>query len=563
LRASPDSAAPIMRAVYGGARAGTLGRVEPRALLEELARPAAWPEGRAPTRMLETHISWLFFVGERVYKLKKSVDLGFLDYRALDARRHFCEEEVRLNRRLAPRVYLGVAAVCRDAAGRLRVGEPNAGPAGPSENVEEWAVVMHRLPAERMLSALVERGEVDSELLERLARRLAEFHRAAARGPQIDAHGAPEAVARNARDNFATLGGFGSELVSPVLLGHLAARAEAFLEERRDLLERRVCESRVCEGHGDLHAENVCVLPDEIVAYDGIEFSAALRCGDVACDLAFLTMDLDFRGFPAFARDLARRYAAHAGDGELEELLGFYEDYRALVRAKVAGITAAAPGASPELARQKGRELRRYLHLACRRSLGPGLVLCGGLPASGKSTLARHLAGVLDAAHLESDVRRKRLAGLAPDARVRPGVDQGLYAPESRAHTYASLLESAEEWLAEGRRVVVDATFAARADRAAFVALARRRRVPWFLCLVHASEERTRARLAARAADPHAASDADSAVWEKARERFEPPDELSSERVLACESEARALEEEAGALLEAWIGGAHPGEAEA
>lgn len=502
------------------------------------------------SRRIETHVSHLLFVAGRVLKLKKAVNLGFIDATTLARRLHFCEEEVRLNRRLAPDVYDGVAPVLRGADGQLGIGVCGARPA----EAIEWAVVMCELPAARMLSALVARGEVDAELLERLAELLAEFHGRAAGGSEIDVFGEVPAVAANVRGNFEALVGFPDAGISPVLLDRLRRRAEQFLTDRAELLRRRVVEGRIRDGHGDLHAENICVLEDGIVAYDALEFSAALRCADVACDLGFLTMDLDRRGFPAFARDLARRYARRTGDDALLEVLPFYEDYRALVRAKVAAFTGEAEGASADLRAKKRLELREYLHLACRRGLGPALICTCGLPASGKSTVGEHVARSLDAAYHASDVRRKQLAGLAPDARVRPGVDQGLYAPENRARTYASLSESAADDLAAGRRVVIDATFARAADRAPFRALAAERGVPFFLLWVEAGEDETRRRLAARAGDVHAASDADVSVWERARAQFEAPEEVGVRELFHLRSGARPLEEDVGELLERWEG---------
>lgn len=501
-------------------------------------------------RRIETHVSHLYFRGGRVLKLKKPVDLGFIDATTLERRRHFCDEEVRLNRRLAPDVYEGVAPVVRGEDGRLRLGEVGERPS----DALEWAVVMRELPADRMLAELVERGEVDAALLDRLSELLADFHAGAESGPDIDAYGSLEAVAEHVRGNFATLAEHEGTAVSAALLARLRTRAEAFLREHRALLERRVSEGRIRDGHGDLHAENICVLEDRIVAYDALEFSPALRAGDVVCDLAFLTMDLDRRGFPAFARDLGRRYRHRTGDAELHELLPFYEDYRALVRAKVAALAATEDDATEERRTAKRREVRAYVHLACRRDLGPGLLCTTGLPASGKSTLATRAARALDAAYHASDVRRKQLAGLPPDARVRPGVDQGLYTPERRERTYASLRESAAEELAEGRRVVVDATFARAEERASFRELAAERGVPFFVLWVEADEAETRRRLADRAGDPRARSDADLEVWARARERYEPPTELEDAQVLRFESGACDPEQEVEALLERWLG---------
>jgi hypothetical protein len=518
-------------------------------LVEQLRRPAAYPQPPTEVSLRETHISYLFFAGERVYKVKKPVDLGFLDFSTLERRRHFCAEEVRLNRRLAPRTYLGVVPITRADDGSLQV----AG-AGEGE-VVEWAVEMIRLPQERMLDRLLDRGEIDNSHMNQLADRLVRFHAEAATGEGVNEHGSVESVGYNVLENFEQTRRFAGPLseqalVSPALHRFLEERARAFLDDRCPLLERRVAEGRIRDGHGDLWAGNICFTEEGLVIYDCIEFADRLRCGDVACDLAFLAMDLDRRGYRAFARYLAKRYAEQSDDAELVSLLPFYKGYRAMVRAKVAGIRFVETrdeGAPLEEAR---REAMRYFHLAAAYELGPSVVLTCGLPGTGKSWAARAVARPFEAVLASSDVRRKRLAGVPLHAHHREGWQKGLYAPELTDRTYASLLDEADQALLHGRTSVVDGTFSSRTRRAPFVELAQRRGAPLLVLLVSAGEETIRRRMAERSEDPEAVSDADLEVYRAAKETFEPPAELDARQVLDAPSGSESREELTARVLE-------------
>lgn len=504
-------------------------------IASELLDPACYPHPPAGVETLETHISHLYFAGDRVYKVKKPVDLGFLDFTTLAKRRFFCDEEVRLNEPLAARVYLGVLPITRDAQGRLHVG-------GDGEPIE-YAIEMVRLPAERMLDRLLDEGVIDNAALGALASRLAQFHAAQPTGAGVDEHGSADAVAALVRGNFAAIGAAAC-LPEPAraLNAAIARRVERAWVGLRDTLAARVAAGRVREGHGDLHAGNICLLPEGIVVYDRLEFSAAYRCCDVACDLAFLAMDMDRRGYRAFSSFLARRYAEIAHDPGLHALLRFYKSYRALVRCKVALIRAEDRACADADRAVAGRDALDYLNLAATYQLPPAMVLVCGLPATGKSWLAAELARPLGAAHLASDVRRKILAHLPREAHVGEAFDSGLYAPEMKARTYRSLLAAALRTLRSGRSVIVDASFATRAWRASFVAGAHRCGAPVVLVHVTASESQVRARLAARARDPHSLSDADLAVHRRAALSFELPSELSDDERVEVESERESPE---------------------
>lgn len=503
-----------------------------RALLE----PSTYGPSVANVDGIETHISRVYFAGARVYKVKKPIRLPFLDYSTLERRRRCAEDEVRLNQRLAGDAYLGVVPITRDAEGRVRVG-------GDGE-VIEYAVEMERLPAHRMLDQLLERGEVDNELVDRIVERLATFHAAAATGPGVDEHATPaalrELVTGNLRELCATADALEPDEargLSAAWRRHVTEWLDDFLSNHAPLLARRVREGRIREGHGDLHAGNVCVFDDRLVIYDCIEFNAAFRCVDVAAEIAFFGLDLDLRGFGGFARLFARRYADRTGDGDLIRLVPLYELHYSCVRAKVLMIRAL--GLPPGSAERRAAlaEARRYLDLAVRRSLPPILAILCGLPGTGKSTVARAAAGPLDATVLRSDVVRKRLAGHAPTDRLVAADEQGIYAPAASDAVYAALLAEASGILAEGRSVIVDAAFAAAARRAPFRTAAERQGCRFVCVHVHAPEPIVLERLERRAADATEASDADAEVYRNFAARFEPPDELPESNLLDVSTE--------------------------
>jgi hypothetical protein len=518
--------------------------------------PEPQPSASRAVEVIETHLSRLYFVGERVFKVKKAVDLGFVDFSTLEKRRDACEAEVRLNGRLAPGVYVGVVPIVLDRAGRPRVGAAPA--AEPAPEPVEYAVEMARLPAGQMLERRLERGEIDAGFVERLAALLADFHARAARGPEIDRFAAPDAVAARVQENLAESEAAARRLdellpaatntLPPRIADFLRGAFTRFAREERPRFERRLAQSRICEGHGDLHAGNVCVLPDRIVAFDCIEFSLALRCLDAAADLAFLLMDLDRLGFPAFARDLARRYALRAADPELPGLLPFYKAHLACVRGKVAALRGLGSGDASVRARSRC-EAQRFFALAARYALPPFLAATCGLPGSGKSHAARRVARALDAAHVQSDFERKRLAGVPPTARVPAAREAEVYSAPMTERTYVQLFAEGRRELGAGRAALLDATFPTAALRERAAAAARAAGAPFVLIHCRVGEAEARRRLEARAGERDQFSDADVAVYERARARFEPPLEIPPARLVEAGADLEA-EELLLALLE-------------
>jgi uncharacterized protein len=400
-------------------------------LIEALSDPAAYPEPVGAVEVRQTHISAVFLAGTHVYKVKKPVDLGFVDYSTLEKRRHFCDEEVRLNRRLAPEIYHGVVAVTRDG-GAIRMGGEGEG------EVVEWAVEMERLPDGATLREHLRREDLGSAALEELAGRIAAFHASAEGGDDIAASGRFEVVGRNAREDFEQSESQVGDTVSPEVFERLRALTEEALARLRAVIEGRAARGVPRDTHGDLRLGHVYRFPGrrppaDWVVVDCIEFNERFRHADPVADMAFLAMDLTRLGRKDLAWVFAEAYFRAAGDAEGRALLPFYAAYRAAVRGKVEGMKAMEAEV-PESDRAEARAQSRAHWLMTLGELEDGgrrpcLVLVGGLPGSGKSTLARDLAGPAGFTVIRSDEVRKELAGGAEQSPMTGGFGGGSIPP--------------------------------------------------------------------------------------------------------------------------------------
>jgi uncharacterized protein len=504
-------------------------------LIDALKQPTAYPHQPAQVDFLQTHISLLFFAGDRVYKVKKPVDLGFLDYTTIERRKHFCEEEVRLNRRLATDIYLGVVPIVRDRDGSIHVGRAEPATDSESETID-YAVEMVRLPDDRMLPALIEREEVGEREMRAIAKLLVDFHASCPAGDDINQYATAESLQQQAADNIAQLRSIGREehLLSTDLIDHISAWCDQFLRDHKDLIADRLARGRAREGHGDLHAGNICLLEDgRIIIYDCIEFTPKFRCRDVAGELGFLAMDMDYRGHRELGGALVEAYASLARDDEMLKLLDFFKVHFAIVRAKVSAIKSTEAEVQPSERSEAAREASRYLHLAAGYTVAPALILMCGMPATGKSTIARELARPLCASILRSDIIRKELAGVAPTERGDPFI----YTDELTDRTYARLAERARIAIESGNNIIADATFASPRRRESMIRIAEDTRVPWALVHTTADERTIRDRMNARAADQREVSDADWFVYERFRDHFQPPDEIAREHRITVDED--------------------------
>ncbi len=494
--------------------------------LDALRDPAV-VGGGAELELIQTHISVVLLCGERVFKLKKALHLPFLDYSTPALRERACRDELRLNRRLCDDVYLDVVALRRTPMG-LRLGA--APPAGGE--VVDHAVVMRRLPADRMLDVLVEKGTVRAAELDALARQVASFHarQAAAADERVRAAGAPEHVLAFARANFDETRPRCGAVFDAELHALLRQRLDAALPPLAERLASRARGGRVVDGHGDLHSRNVCMTSPPTI-YDCIEFHADFRCGDVATEIAFLAMDLRFRGHPELATRFVDTYVAATGDEDLRAVLPELIRYRAMVRAKVDAIAASEPSIPRPERERMLRSARRHLRLCAwtiAEESGTFALVASGLPASGKSFVFDAIRSETGWPVIATDRVRKELCGVAATERLPPSA----YDQATSARVYDEIVTRA---LAIPGPVLVDGNFATRALRdQARTALSR----PSLLVQFDVPREIAHARLRARSRDAAAISDADVRVYETLRASFQPCDPATEAPVLAVDGAA-------------------------
>lgn len=503
------------------------------ALVEALRDPRCYPHPVAAVEKVETHISVVLLAGDYAYKLKKPVRLPFLDFTDALARRRFCEEELRLNRRTAAAIYLDVVGIAGPAWA------PRVGGAGAAI---EHAVRMRRFPQRALAARLAARGAFDASLAEALADRVAGFHALAARLSPPSDLATPERVSAAALDNFREIAGLGVEDREGALrvLADWTHREGARLAAT---LARRRSDGFVRECHGDLHLGNVVLFEGAVLPFDAIEFSPGWRWIDVMSDVAFATMDLAAHGCDGAAARFLDRYLEASGDYGGLATLRFFEVYRAMVRAKIAAIRGRQDGIAPREGRRAAAAFDAYVALAGRLAR-PGaatVVLMRGLSGSGKSVASARLADALGAVRVRSDVERKRLHGLPARARTRSPVGGGAYSAQSTAATYGRLLALAHGVLESGRPVVVDAAFLRHRDRAAFRGLAEACGATFAIASCEAPEATLRARVAARGRAGVDASEADLAVLAAQVAAAEPltPDERAHATVVRTDSTAQ------------------------
>ena len=486
-------------------------------LIADLANPAAYPDSNnvQAVEVRQTHISMVFLTENYVYKIKKPINLGFVDYSTLDRRHHFCEQELRLNQRLAPSVYLGVVPITKDATGRLRM-------EGQGE-VAEWAVKMVRLPESASFRARLRRDELGPEVFEMLARRLAAFHESAQAGPLVSIFGRFDVVAGNALENLEQSNAQVGTTLGRIVFDRLRELTESTLDRLRPTIEARATRGVPRDGHGDLRLEHIYLFPDrmppeDLIMIDGIEFNDRFRCGDPVADMAFPFMDLACEGRRDLARVFAEAYFRARSDEEGRELLPFYTAYRAAVRGKVEGMEASEREVPQASQAEALVQARAHWLLALQElekpSRRPCLVMVGGLPGTGKSTLARGLAERARFVVIRSDLVRKELAGAGSKA----GFEAGIYTLEWTVRTYAECLRRAEAHWFDGDRVLIDATFRTEASRRLFLDTAEKWGIPAQLFICRAGQEIIRGRLDRRNND---ASDAGWTISQEVAARWE------------------------------------------
>ncbi len=481
-----------------------------------MSRPDFYPHPAPGLQRRETHISLVFLAGAAVYKIKKPVAFDFLDFSTLEKRRRFCEEEVRLNRRLTEGVYLSVVSIT-DEGGRLALDGPG--------KVVEYAVKMKRLEQDHTMGVMLDEGALQTGDLHRLAGKLAEFFRAASVSRQV---GGWTTVVENCRENFKEMKPFVGSLISPPRYELVRAATDGFLSRRRALFEERLETGCVRDCHGDLRTEHIYFTPTGIQVIDCVEFNERMRINDPASDIAFLAMDLDYRGAFGAASEILEAFVPRLGDLRILALLDFYLCYRACVRLKVTCFRLQQGGLEEDLRRQLLERTRTFAALACRyakRFPAPTVYVVMGMIAAGKSTVAGALSGAIDARLLSSDKIRKEMFRSKDGAGARFGA--GIYRPEARRRVYARMLLRAEEQLRSRRSVVLDATFGRQRERTEAMRLAADTgaRVVFIEC--RCPEKIIRRRLKSRETAP-TISDARLPLLHEFQKQYVPPSEIPS-----------------------------------
>ncbi|XOZ33225.1 AAA family ATPase [Halomonadaceae bacterium KBTZ08] len=481
-------------------------------LISALQAPERYPHPVSNIRLIETHISWVLLTGDYVYKIKKPLELGFLDFRELSARKHYCEEELRLNRRLAEPVYEAVVPIS---------GSPQAPAVNGNGTPIEYAVRMRQFDPEQTLDQLSERGELTAEHLDELAERVAGFHESIPSLAPDSPMGQPDVLKEAMEANFTTALDRLDDPSDRKQAQALLEWTRDTFEQQRERIQQRLANGRVRECHGDLHLGNIALFEGRITVFDCIEFNPEFRWIDTANDLAFLLMDLESRGHPAWSTRVLNQYLEHSGDFDALALLRLFSAYRAMVRAKIALLS---PADTHEDWLNNLQRYRRYAQLAEHYSLipQPWLAATTGYSASGKSLFSAALAEQFNMIRLRSDVERKRLYGLGPKDASDSAQDAGIYTPQASEKTYKRLESLAYQILSAGYPVIVDAAALRQHERDGLAEVAESLATPFVLLACEAPESVLRERIRERAERKGEVSEADEAVLEHQLSTAEP-----------------------------------------
>jgi aminoglycoside phosphotransferase family enzyme/predicted kinase len=481
-------------------------------IVQALLKPEAYPQTTGKIELVQTQMSFVFLTDEYVYKVKKAVDLGYLDYTTQEKRRFYCQQEVELNRRLCPEVYLGVVPITKE---KKVISVEGRG------EVIEHAVKMRRLPQEAMMDVLLAKNQVSPEMITWVAQKLAAFHGKAETNASISAFGEIKAITQNTDENFAQTEKYIGKTISKEIYQSIKDYTDGFIQENAPLFAKRIKKGRIRDCHGDLHVAHIC-FTDGICIYDCIEFNDRFRYCDVASEVAFLAMDLDHHRRADLARIFVDAYLAESRDKELGKLLDFYKCYRAYVRGKVESFKLDDPYIAPAEKRHTLEVASSYFDLARAYARAkPMLFITVGLVGTGKTSLAKILAKRLGLAVIASDVTRKQLAGIPITEHRFEEFDTGIYSAEFSGKTYDKMFSEAKDILSGGGSAILDASFIKAEERLKAKRLAEETGADFFIIECTLDEEGIKKRLAQRL-EQGSASDGRWEIYQPQKTAFEP-----------------------------------------
>ncbi len=509
-------------------------------LIEFLKKPENYPHEIEKFQCIQTHISYVFLTGKWVYKIKKPVDFGFLNFTSLSLRKHFCEEEVRLNSRLAQDIYEGVIAFYK---------RENGYSWEPHGDAVEYAVKMRQLPADRMGDFLLKKNMLEKEHILSLSKKLVSFYKDAETGPEITEYGSIEKIRFNTEENFEQTNPFLGITISKDRHKAIRDYTEEFFEKNSSLFSRRQKEEKVRDGHGDLHLGNIC-FADEIYIYDCIEFNKRFRYGDVAVDVAFTAMDLDFHDRWDLSKYFIDKFVELSDDNDLLEIIDFYKCYRAFVRGKIHSFALNQEEVPDEEKERQRRLAKDYFRLAVSytgKMEDLKVIILFGLMGTGKSTLGMELKKQLSWPYLSSDVIRKELAGISPDTRCYEPFGEGIYSSDMTNQTYNKVMEDVRNYLEMGQSVIVDASFSTEDRRRDIVRIAESLGATPIFVKCECKEDEVIRRLKKREVEEGSISDGRVEILKKQKESFDPWHDMKNSRLIVIDttykSSSRLVEE--------------------
>ncbi len=512
------------------AQSKSQGEIAVKDVLAGLCRPNAYDHEVGEIGIIETHISWVLLAGEFAYKIKKPVSFGFLDFSTLQKRRHYCDEEVRLNRRLAPELYLEVVPV---------TGTTDCPKISGEGRIIEYAVKMRRFGDGRLLSELSERGELQAVQVDHIADLLADFHGHADVASNKAIYGEAEDIHHWFLENFEHIGPLLDDECRQQQLQSLWEWGQQQWQSNLAVMRQRKEQGFIRECHGDLHLGNMVLIDNKVTAFDCIEFNDKLRWIDVISEAAFVMMDLLHRGHVDFAYRFLNRYLLHSGDYHGLQLLKYYLVYRAMVRAKVSLLQRVQQQDDTVAAEQLLSAYEAYVDLAekCARRDKVLLIIMHGFSGSGKSTFASQLAEKSGAVWIRSDIERKRIFGLPADAQTASGISSGLYNSDATERTYQRLVDISRSVLQAGFTVIADAAFLSGQQRTLFLELAENLRVPLLIVDCRASEQELIRRIGQRIRQAYDPSEATLTVLEHQMNHAEPLTEQEKINTVTVDTE--------------------------
>ena len=510
------------------------------ALVQALLTPEVYPHRPSKIDLVQTQMSFIFLTGDYVYKVKKAVNLGYLDYTTLERRKHFCHQEVILNRRLCPEVYLDVVAISQENGKFFIEGKREA---------IEYAVKMRQLPQQRTMDNLLRNNQVTKEMIARVAQRMAEFHQSAETNEEISGFGDLSIVVTNTEENFTQTEKYIGVSIPREKYDAIKSYTQDFINNNASLFGQRMQKGKIRDCHGDLHAAHVC-FTDSICVFDCIEFNDRFRYSDVTSEIAFLAMDLDYHGRPDLSQHFVATYQKISGDTEMGQLIDFYKCYRAYVRGKVESFKLDDPHIPEEEKEETLSKAIKYFDLAYSyiKDKKPTLFIITGLIGSGKTVLAKAISHRRAMAVISSDDVRKRLANIPPDEHRFEEFDSGIYSSTFSRKTYDEMLRQAKQILKARQSVIIDASFRKAKERRKTMKLAQEMGAAFKVIECVCDEETIKERLSHRFEEA-SISDGRLEILPQLKEDFEPVSEFDLEDHIVVDS-SRPMEETVKELLE-------------